>query len=900
MEKVTSRTRFRFFLSFWMLIAGTHVWAAKSQVAKMPAEGSPKTFQNPILSGFHPDPSICRVGEDFYLVNSTFEYFPGLPIYHSRDLTHWEQIGNVLDRPSQVPLSGATDFGGNYAPTIRYWKGKFYVTCTNYNGKGAYIVTAQDPRGPWSEPVWLGTWNMDGSMFFDDDGKAYFTQHAGGEKAGISQAEFDPETCLLTTTPKVIHNDLSEAWNEGPHLYKVKGKYYLMVAEGGTGDQHMEWIGRSHSPWGPFEPCPSNPILTERDDPKSPIRCTGHGDLVEAPDGSWWMVFLGVRSWNRGNTSVLGRETFLAPVVWKDGWPVVNGDHHVALEMPAPKLKAHPCPTPGPRWEFNETKLGPEWIHVRNLDPKDLSLEKHAGSLSLRAAKASLTRKEGNPAFAGQRQPDFKVTARCAMDFTPAVDGEEAGLMVRANDDNHYEVGVGRWEGKTCLFARNHVKKRGCLVAQEPFAGGRVFLELSGREEQYRFAWSADGKTWKTLAASDASDLSKDKAGGFTGAAIGLYATANGKESGNWSRFDWFEMRPGVAPEAIELSARPTPVPLPPREVWRVHSGGEALTDSAGNVWSEDVNFNEGQTAGWGTVEAEKDAALYQTERWGSDFSYVFPVLPGAYQVRLLFAENLMKEPGKRVFDVLLNGKTVLADFDILKEAGFNRGIERTFKEVAPDVMGNIRVRFVSKVDNGKVSAIEVVRTSTREGKAVDAGAGNKVLKVDDFESEKPAFGNGWWSGCDQNNLGTTLQPQPFERLSGGSSQSQGFCAGIKGHLGKAVAPWPWASLNLGLGQEAGVDLNAYQAVRFNAKGDGKTYSVSLARAAVTDYAGFSASFTASKDWAPVTILFEEFKQPDWGKKLPRAFPDVKSLGFSPTVNNEDYDLMIDDVEFLK
>jgi hypothetical protein len=266
----------------------------------------------------------------------------------------------------------------------------------------------------------------------------------------------------------------------------------------------------------------------------------------------------------------------------------------------------------------------------------------------------------------------------------------------------------------------------------------------------------------------------------------------------------------------------------------------------------------------------------------------------------LLFAENLMKDPGKRVFDVLLNGKNVLKDFDILKDAGFNRGIEREFKDLSPDVQGNIRVHFVTKVDNAKVSAIEVVRTATSDGKAVGAEVKNKVLKVDDFEADKPLFGNGWWTGCDQNNLGTTLNPQPFERLPGGSPQSKGFCAGIKGHMGTAVAPWPWASLSLGFGNDAGVDLTAYQAVRFNTKGDGKTYGVSLARAAVTDYAGFGASFIAPKEWAPVTILFGEFKQPEWGKKLDKIFPDVKSIGFSPSANGEDYDLMIDDVEFLK
>jgi len=669
-----------------------------------------KTFRNPILTGFHPDPSLCRAGDDFYLVNSTFEYFPGLPIYHSRDLVHWEQVGNALDRPSQLPLQGANDFGGLYAPTIRFWKGTFYLTCTNVSGGGNFIVKAKDPAGPWSEPVWMNDYNIDGSMFFDDDGKAYFTQQGGGEKAGIKQSLFDPETCLMTTTPKVVHNDQSEYWNEGPHLYKMKGKYFLMLAEGGTGLQHMEWIGRSDSPWGPFEPCPYNPILTERDEPNSPIQCTGHADLVEAPDGTWWAVFLGVRM--HDGSSVLGRETFLSPVEWKDGWPVFNGDHHVALEMNAPKLKSHPFPAPKTSYRFDEDKLGPEWIHVRNIDPKDISLSRRKGTLSLRAGKGSLDDKAQVPAFAGQRQPDFEVTARCSMEFTPGKDDEEAGLMVRSNDNNHYEVGVGRWDGETCVYVRNRVQAREYLVARRPFEGGKVFLELSGQVSQYQFAWSRDGKTWETLAASEAADLSKERAGGFTGTAIGLYATANGKESRNWAEFEGFEMIPGRAPRPIALAPRPTPTPLPSREVWRIRAGGDGLKDSSGNEWSGDLAFSGGDTSFTGRpLEAEKDVDLFRTERWGADFNYVFPVPPGEYTVKLRFAETYLKNPGERVFDVLVNDRKVLERFDILREAGgFDKGIEKTFKGIRPDRAGNIQIRFVASVQNAKVCSIEVLR----------------------------------------------------------------------------------------------------------------------------------------------------------------------------------------------
>ncbi len=690
-------------------LAGCVFFPIRLSAAPISNEGKPMaTYRNPILSGFHPDPSVCRAGDDFYLVNSTFEYFPGLPIYHSRDLTHWEQVGNALDRPSQLPLKGATDFGGLYAPTIRYWKGTFYLTCTNITGGGNFIVTAKDPRGPWSEPHWIPVSDIDGSMLFDDDGKAYFTSQGGGEKAGIKQCEFNPATFKITSESKVIHNDLAESWNEGPHLYKIRGKYYLMVAEGGTGLYHMEWIGRSDNPWGPWEPCPFNPILTERDEPKSPIQCTGHADLIEAPDGTWWMAFLGVRM--HDGTSVLGRETFLAPVEWKDGWPVVNGTHHVALEMPAPNLKPHPFPQDPARDDFNETQLGPPWIHVRNIRPDEMSLTRRKGFLSLRAAKDSLDDKTQEPAFAGRRQPDFNVVARCEMEFKPAVDGVEAGLVVRSNDDNHYEIGVGRHDGAVEVFVRNRVKAYSSYVARSPFAGEKVWLELSGQVGQYQFAYSSDGKKWETLAASDASDLSKEKAGGFTGTAIGMFATGNGTDTQTWADFDWFEMAPGKAPDPIALSPRPTPTPIPAQALWRIRCGGTEWTDAEGNHWEADRAYTDSETAGAGRpIAASRDGELYATERWGRDFTYNLPVPPGEYRVRLLFAETYLKKPGERVFDVLVNGHQVLKNLDILKEAGgVDKGIERVFKDVKPDAAGKIAIRFVASVQNAKVCALEV------------------------------------------------------------------------------------------------------------------------------------------------------------------------------------------------
>jgi len=568
--------------------------------------GSPmKTFQNPILPGFHPDPSICRVGDDFYLTNSTFEIFPGLPISHSRDLVHWEQIGNALDRTSQIPLKGAPDGGGLYAPTIRYWKGKFYISCTNYNGRGGFVVSAENPAGPWSEPLWLNDWGMDGSLFFDDDGKVYYTKAAGG--VDISQAELDIEAGKLLTPFKIIYTDKSEHDNEGPHLYKIKGRYYLMLAEGGTGTSHAEFIGRSHSPWGPFERCPYNPILTERDDPQSPIQCTGHGDLFETVDGSWWMVFLGVRP--QDGKSVLGRETFLAPVTWTaDGWPIVNGNHHMAVEMPAPHLKPFPVKKPQTVTRFKPQKLGPEWIYIRNVDPSNFSLTAHPGFLSIKAAKDSLSNTKEEPAFVGKRQTAFRFTARTAMRFHPAQEGEEAGLCVRSTDDNHYEVGVEFYQGKTQAFLRNTVKGNMFTLARQSLKSRDVQLELSGNESQYQFAWSPDGKEWNSLGASPSADLSKEKAGGYTGTEIGLYASANGKESPAYADFAWFQMLDGKGPETIALSPRPTPIP-PPKPAGTVYEAEDSLLSGGAMTATDHDGFSgKGFVAGYLQGSGQKTA----------------------------------------------------------------------------------------------------------------------------------------------------------------------------------------------------------------------------------------------------------------------------------------------------
>jgi alpha-N-arabinofuranosidase len=290
--------------------------------------------KNPIIKGFYPDPSVCRVGEDYYLVNSTFNYFPGVPIFHSKDLAHWHQIGNILEREEQLDVSADTGTG-IYAPTIRYHKGTYYMITTNMYKGGNFIVTATDPAGPWSAPYFLGEKEAPGfdpSLFFDDDGKCYYvgtrpnpeTYRYNGDME-IWVQEVDLETMKLTGESMAIWKGaLKHAiWPEGPHLYKKDGYYYLLEAEGGTGPGHRVTVSRSKELFGNYEPCPYNPIMRQ-EDPDAAIQRCGHGDLVETQDGRWYMVYLCGRTVGDGY-SILGRETALDPVTWTaDGWPIVN------------------------------------------------------------------------------------------------------------------------------------------------------------------------------------------------------------------------------------------------------------------------------------------------------------------------------------------------------------------------------------------------------------------------------------------------------------------------------------------------------------------------------------------------------------------------------------------------
>ncbi|MBI3110964.1 MAG: glycoside hydrolase family 43 protein [Ignavibacteriales bacterium] len=536
-----------------------------------------ESFTNPILAGFYPDPSICRVGGDYYLVVSSFAYFPGIPVFHSTDLVNWKQIGAVLDRPEQMDARGLGVSRGIFAPSIRYHNGLFYVTCTLVDKGGNFVATATNPAGPWSSPVWIPEINgIDPSPYFDDDGKAYIIYNSippddkplyDGHRT-IRMYEFDIKTMKVVGEERLIVNggvDLSKKpiWIEAPHIFKKDGYYYLICAEGGTADQHSEVVFRSNDVWGPYDPYEKNPILTQRHldiGRKFPVTTAGHADFVETESGEWWAVFLGCRpyelvtAWGEEYFNT-GRETFLAPVRWMDGWPVINPDsgavqYRYPLPVKAASRKSK-IPLSGNftyRDEFTAEKLSPNWIFLRTPHEPWHSLSERKGSLAIRL-RPETAAGDGNPSFVGHRQQHLRGSMSVALDVTPAAEHEKAGLLVFQNEKHFYFL-CKSLEGETPVVQLYRSPGNGSdnnqmeLIASRTLStvNGHLSLKVEALGAVYAFSFGERPGEWNLLQDNvDARFLSTRVAGGFVGCVIALYGTSAGNPSHTTAYFDWFE-----------------------------------------------------------------------------------------------------------------------------------------------------------------------------------------------------------------------------------------------------------------------------------------------------------------------------------------------------------------------
>ena len=512
-----------------------------------------QSFYTPILPGWYSDPSICTNGEgDYFLVTSTFTYFPGVPIFHSRDLVNWKQVGHVLSRPSQlVNMVGQHVSGGIFAPAISYNPhNKTYYMITTNVGAGNFYVKTQDPFGEWSDPISVPeVGGIDPSIFFDDDGKAYvvnndeapdFKAEYDGHRT-IRVQEFDWKNDRMTGPRKIlvnkgVHPEEKPIWIEGPHMYKINGKYYLMDAEGGTSVNHSEVIFRSDSPWGPFKAWDKNPILTQRHlDPKrtNPITCAGHADIIQTSEGDWWGVFLACRPINNRFEN-LGRETFLMPVKWsKDGYPYfTQGNEEIPMIQRREGVVRNQDVTFGNfsvKEEFTDTILGMQWMTLRGPATELYSLTKTPGYLTLQCAPVS-ARERKVPAFISRRMQHHEFVADTRMYFNPTDSTEKAGLLLFKDETHQHFMAVSQSEeGRTISLIKVDGPDDKLISSALLPADATCFdLKVYSDGLTYEFAYSLDkGTNWKILAtAIDASHLSTSTAGGFTGSTIALYATS--------------------------------------------------------------------------------------------------------------------------------------------------------------------------------------------------------------------------------------------------------------------------------------------------------------------------------------------------------------------------------------
>lgn len=511
-------------------------------------------FYSPILQGCYPDPSITRKGDDYYLVNSSFSMFPGVPIFTSKDLVNWKQVGHVLDRPSQLKVEKSGVSQGIYAPDIKYNKHNdtFYMITTQIaGGIGNMVVKTKDPAKGWSEVQKLNFDGIDPSIFFDDDGKAYIvhndappkgTEQYNGHRV-IKMWDYDLEKDqVVAGSDKIIVNggvDLSQKpiWIEGPHMYKKNGKYFLMCAEGGTGGNHSEVIFMADSPKGPFVPAFSNPILTQRyfpKDRKDKVDWAGHADLVETPDGQYYGVFLAIRP-NVNNSVNSGRETFILPVDWSGTYPVFQN----GLVPMKPKLKLPEGVKnqtgqngffPNGNFTYNDKltdkSLDYRWIAMRG--PRENFISTSKNGVKINPFETNIKALAPVSAlFHRLQHEDFETSV--TLDFKPKSEKELAGITCYQSERFNYVFGITKKDKDFYIVLERTEKGESKLIASEKISLSKsIRLQVVGERDEHHFNYSLDGKNFKNLGGPVSGDiLSTDVAGGFTGSLIGLYSTSS-------------------------------------------------------------------------------------------------------------------------------------------------------------------------------------------------------------------------------------------------------------------------------------------------------------------------------------------------------------------------------------
>ena len=537
------------------------------------------TYHNPIIKGGYPDPSVCRVGDDYYMVTSSFSYFPGLPVFKSTDLVHWEQIGNAISRPNQLDYRNCGSSEGLWAATIRYHEGRFYIVNTldvqgrtyRYN----FVLTTKDPEGEWSDAVIIqGADGIDPSLYFDENGRMWYCGNMIPEDLKypshkmIYLCELDRQTFQFIGKRHIIYdgNVDHSLFMEAPHIYRIDGLYYLMTACGGTQTNHCVNICRSRSLLGPYEPCPRNPVVTNRNLKLINglgVSVTGHGDLVQTQEGEWYMALLGIRPYereiedyeryqprkwirtpdrNKNAQFNLGREVFLVPIAWDyDGWPLVdNHNGMVNLEERRPELPYFRPPHHSGVDNFEEKVLDMIWCMRRPVQNPFYSLTVRPGYLRMELSHVRLEDMD-TPAMLVRRQQHYNFQAALAMEFEPLRDGEEAGLVLTQNERFSFLLVKEMKKGRVLLNCYRLVNGVRELLRSVETGPGRLYLTVEGTEGSYDFYYGMRERQKTALAlGEDGSILSTLVADGFVGTYLGMYASAGHKASHNHADFDWF------------------------------------------------------------------------------------------------------------------------------------------------------------------------------------------------------------------------------------------------------------------------------------------------------------------------------------------------------------------------
>ncbi len=505
-------------------------------------------YQNPIIPGFYPDPSIIRVDNKFYLVNSTFEYLPGVPIWESEDLIHWTQIGHCITRDSQINIRNCRCSGGIFAPTLRYNNGTFYMITTDIE-KGTFILTNNDIYGEWSDPLLIQISGYDPSLFFDEDGQVYIQITQPDEKGlGIYQAKIDIVTGTLLTAPKLLWYGTGGRDPEGPHVYHINGYYYLLIAEGGTREGHMVTIARSKDIWGPYESCPHNPILTNREEPNISLQAIGHADFFQDTSGNWWTVGHCHRTLEHFFHH-LGRETILIPFTWTtDGWPVIGTDGHIYPEMdgPIPPSKTY---IPTLKDDFDSNKLDLQWNFMRSFLPKNYSLTSRPGWLHLTGTHITINDLD-SPTYICRRQQHFNCSFKTKMNFEPNKSGQEAGLCIYYDNEHHMELAVTLIDNNPYLILRKNVadiKVVTNITALTPdfYIDNTIYLEIKATPTEYHFNYGNTEACANQLGFTVTKHLSTEAAySDFVGVFCGMYTSSPDESDTTHAYFDYFTYTP--------------------------------------------------------------------------------------------------------------------------------------------------------------------------------------------------------------------------------------------------------------------------------------------------------------------------------------------------------------------